>query len=328
MTLLKKNGFVLALLGAVVLAYLFPGLGASNGILKAGLFSKIGVMVIFFLQGLTINTGDLASGLRQIKLHLFIQSWTYLFSPVVLVSVALVLNAFDHDALAGGFFYIALIPTTISSAVAFTSAAGGNVPASIFNTTISNILGVFWVPTGCWLIFAAGGQLQFDSVGPLLLKIAQLILLPLVAGQIVRPLFSGSTFIRRVAPSFRLINHSIILFIVFAAFCQSFLSSAWDDVAATSIILLLVLSFAAVLLVHAGVWISSAWVADNRADRITALFCGSQKTLATGAPMAVAIFSNGNGLAEVNIGLIILPLLCYHPMQLLLAAVLLAKLKN
>ena len=126
--MLKKNGFILALLGAIVLAFLFPQLAARDGLLKAGLVSKAGVMVIFFLQGLSLKTRELAGGFKQLKLHAFVQGWIFVFSAIILVLAALVLRAFSLPELANGFLYLALVPTTISSAVAFTGAAGGNVP--------------------------------------------------------------------------------------------------------------------------------------------------------------------------------------------------------
>jgi sodium/bile acid cotransporter 7 len=326
--MLKKNGFVLALIGVIILAFLFPGLAARDGLLKAGLVSKAGVIVIFFLQGLSLKTRELAGGLRQVRLHAFVQAWIFLFSAVILALAALVLWSLALPELAGGFLFLALVPTTISSAVAFTGTTGGNVPVAIFNTTLSNVIGVFWVPTGCLLIFAAGGQLQGDLLLPLLTKVAKLILLPLLAGQLLRPFIWERGFIQKVHPSFKIINHSIILFIVFAAIGRSLLSNAWSGIGPGSVALLILMTALVVALVHAGVWISAAWVTGIHADRIAALFCGSQKTLAAGAPMAVAIFADGSAFAGIDPGLVILPLLCYHPLQLFLAAILLPKLES
>lgn len=323
---MRRNAYVFALLGVVVAAFLVPELGAKEGPLKAGLLSKLGVMVIFLLQGLSLKTRELAGGMRDIRLHGFVQAWIFLLSAVVLVGAGLVMRGFAGAELAGGFFYLALIPTTISSAVAFTSAARGNVAAAIFNTTLSNVIGVFWVPVGCLLIFSAGGGLRGDLVGPLLLKLAWLILAPLAAGQLIRPFVYRRGWFGRLVPQFKLINHGIILFIVFAAFAQSVLRDTWSDVAAGPVALLLILTLLAVLLIHAGVWISSGWLISSRADRATALFCGSQKTLAAGAPMAIAIFAGSGNIEGVNLSLILLPLLCYHPLQLFLAAFLLPRL--
>jgi sodium/bile acid cotransporter 7 len=324
--LIKKNPFIFGLLGAVLIAFLFPHLGAREGPLKAGLLTKLGVMVIFFLQGLSLKTRELASGMRDLRIHGFVQAWIFLVSPLILVPAGLILKAFGQPGLAAGFFFLALIPTTISSAVAFSSAARGNVAAAIFNTTLSNVLGVFWVPTGCVLLFATGSGTGGSLIGPLLLKLSWLILLPLLAGQLLRPFLNNLAWFNRVRPAFKSVNHGIILFIVFSAFSESVLNDTWGAVPTGSVVFLLLLTGLAVLLVHAGVWISSGWFLKRHEDRVTALFCGSQKTLAAGAPMAVAIFANGDQLAHLNLSLILLPLLCYHPIQLFLAAFLLPRL--
>ncbi len=326
--MLKKNGFVLALLGAILLAYLQPQIGARGGPIRAEIISKVGVMVIFLLQGLSLKTSELAGGMRQLRIHVFIQVWIFVLSATILVFTALVLKQLSVFALADGFFYLALIPTTISSAVAFTSAAGGNVPVAIFNTTLSNIIGVFWVPTGCLLLFAVGGGFPAELLIPMLWKVAQLILLPMLLGQVLRPFISAFAWFAACKPRFKLVNHGIILFIVYAAFCQSFTSNAWDGIGPSSIGLLLACTVFAIAVIHAGTWISGKWVSGSHADRITILFCGSQKTLAAGAPMAVAIFSQSRELAGTSLGLILLPLLCYHPLQLFLAAFLLPKLSR
>lgn len=327
-TFLRRNGFVFALFGAVLLAFVFPGLGADEGPLRAGLLGKAGVMVIFFLQGLSLKTRELAAGMQNLKVHAFVQGWIFLLSPLVLGSAGILLRNMGQPGLAAGFFYLGLLPTTISSAVAFTSAARGNVASAIFNTTVSNIFGVFWVPAGCLLLFSAGGGLQGGLLGPLLLKLAWLILLPLAAGQLLRPLIFRKPVFKAVSAAFKYVNHGIILFIVFTAFCRSVLKNTWGDVSPISLLLLLGLTLGAVVLIHGGVWLSSRWVLADPAERVTALFCASQKTLAAGAPMAMAIFADGAALGQTSLSLILLPLLCYHPLQLFLAAFLLPRVER
>lgn len=323
---MKRQLFVLGLLAMVGLAFMFPELGARKGPLHAGLLINIGVVTIFFLQGLSLKTRELTRDMKEGRLHVFIQAWIFLLSPLILMPAGLLLNACNQPALASGFFFLALVPTTISSAVAFSSAAGGNVAAAIFNTTLSNLLGVFWVPTGCVLLFAASGSGDYSLIIPLLLKLSWMILLPLLTGQFLRPLLARSTEFSRISGHFKSVNHGIILFIVFAALSESVINNTWAAVPLPSLVLLLVITIGAALLIHLAVWVSSGRVLSRREDRITALFCGSQKTLAAGAPMAVAIFSNGDHLGHLNLSLILLPLLCYHPIQLFIAALLLPRL--
>lgn len=322
----EKNLFLFGLLAVVGLAFVFPGLGADEGPLRAGLLSKLGVMVIFFLQGLSLKTRELVAGFHDGRLHAFVQGWIFLISPLVLFGAGWSLHGIGHGELAAGFFYLGLLPTTIASAVAFSTAAGGNVAGALFNTTLANVLGVFWVPLGCLVFFSVGGGWQGQLIGPLLLKLVWLILLPLVLGQFLRPVLAKLPFFGKVATKFKYINHGIILFIVFTAFAGSVLDATWKSVPPASLVWLFALTLGAVLIIHFMVWISSGWILDRPADRISAFFCGSQKTLAAGVPMAVAIFHDGGQLSGINLSLLLLPLLCYHPLQLFLAAVVLPRL--
>lgn len=323
---LRKNLFIIGLLAMMALAFVFPEAGAKKGPLRTGILTQIGVVTIFFLQGLSLKTRELARGMRDLRMHAFVQGWIFLLTPLVLIPAGLLLKAFDQAGLSAGFIFLALVPTTISSAIAFSSTAGGNVPAAIFNTTLANILGVFWVPTGCVLLFATSGSGESGLVASLLWKLSWLILMPLFLGQLLRPVVSRQTAFQRLSPQFKNVNQGIILLIVFVAFSESVLTDTWNTIPLQSLVLLLLLSGAAALLIHGGVWISSGWILQKREDRVTALYCGAQKTLAAGAPMAVAIFSNGDQLGHLNLSLILLPLLCYHPIQLFLGALLLPRL--
>ncbi|MGA1205391.1 MAG: bile acid:sodium symporter [Opitutales bacterium] len=325
---MKKGGFILALLAAVGLAILFPQLGAKDGVLRAGLVSQFGVMVIFLLQGLILPTRKLAGGLRHPRLHLFTQGWIFIASAAILLVGGRILLNLGLPGLADGFFFLALLPTTISSAVILSSAAGGDVPSAIFNVSLANILGVFWVPTACLFIFSPGDAFPIELMGPLLWKIARLILLPLIVGQVLRPfIYERKAFIASI-PWFKVISNGIILFIVFASFSQGLLSSAWDAIGPLAIGILLAVTLGAVILIHSGNWLAGRRLCANHSERVTALFCGSQKTLAAGAPIALAVFSGSEPFVQVNLGLLLLPLLCYHSLQLLLGSMLLPFLSN
>jgi len=322
----RRNPFMVGLLAVLVLAFLYPEFGSREGPIMAGKLSKLGVMIIFLLQGLSLRTRQLIGGFSNFRLHGFIQGWIFIFAATVLVATSFLLRKLGIPQLADGFLYLALVPTTISSAIAFTSAGEGNVPAAIFNTSFSNIVGVFWVPTGCLLLLSGGSGVESGLLLSLLLKLCRLILLPMAIGQILRPIFSERNWFRAITPRFKVVNHGIILFIVYSVLCDSLQAGAWQRMETGHIVLLLFLTAVCVVLIHAGVWISSKWLFADHADRVCILFCGSQKTLAAGAPMAVAIFT-GSSLLASDVGTLILPLLCYHPMQLFLGALILARLE-
>jgi sodium/bile acid cotransporter 7 len=58
----------------------------------------------------------------------------------------------------------------------------------------------------------------------------------------------------------------------------------------------------------------------GRADEIVLFFCGSKKSLASGLPMATAIFP------AATLGATVLPLMMYHMLQLLVCSVIAQKL--
>jgi sodium/bile acid cotransporter 7 len=207
-----------------------------------------------------------------------------------------------------GFLFLCVLPTTLSTAIVFTTVAGGNVAGAIFNATLSNLLGIVLTPlwTG-WLLHAGGRALP---LGPVILEIVLLLLVPLAAGQALRP------WLRRWADPRRTrlagVNSGIVLFIVYAAFANSVQARVWERyglpsalLAATGVVLLF-----AVVMVAVRLTIRAARLGD--ADASAALFCASQKTLAAGVPMAQLIFG-----AHPGLGLILLPVMLYHPLQLM-----------
>jgi sodium/bile acid cotransporter 7 len=57
----------------------------------------------------------------------------------------------------------------------------------------------------------------------------------------------------------------------------------------------------------------------SREDEITIVFCGSKKSLSSGIPMAKVFFAPG------ALGMVILPLMLFHQIQLMVCAVLAAQ---
>jgi sodium/bile acid cotransporter 7 len=57
----------------------------------------------------------------------------------------------------------------------------------------------------------------------------------------------------------------------------------------------------------------------NKEDEITIVFCGSKKSLASGVPMAKVLFSSG------AIGMVLLPVMLFHQIQLMVCAVMAAR---
>jgi sodium/bile acid cotransporter 7 len=127
----------------------------------------------------------------------------------------------------------------------------------------------------------------------------------------------------RHARGIRDAGSALILFIVYAAFCNSVQSGLWT----VHDWKLVVLAVAAVTVLFAMALASA--VVGARAfglaagDSIAALMCAPQKTLAAGVPMAKLIFATSPAL-----GLILLPVMLYHPLQLLAGGVIVNRLRR
>ncbi|MCC5804907.1 MAG: bile acid:sodium symporter [Opitutales bacterium] len=309
----RDNGFILCLLLMVPLAWLLPEAGRTGGWLRAEYLIKAGVFLIFLMQGLSLPTEQLLRGVLHWRLHAFVQSWNFLWAPVLGLVFVTAAAPFLNDPLHTGFLYLAILPTTVSTALVFTGAARGDVPGALFNTALSNVLAVLIVPAWCLILFATGGDLP--PAGPMFVQLSLLILLPTLLGQAVRPFFGK--VLPAVRSWFKPVSNGIICFAVFAAFADSFHNAVWERTgwAATGAAFAGVVVFLA--LVSVLVWRTARLAFASKETRIAAFFCGSQKSIATGVPMAAVIFSDG---MATELSLILLPLLFYHPLQLVLGS--------
>jgi len=311
---LKKHAFTIWLLLAVLLAILFPEAGAKGGFLFPEWTTKIGVWIIFFLQGLSLPTSELTTGYKPKRLHAFVLSWNYLLFPLVVGILLIPLSLALPPELRLGFWLLAILPTTVSSAVVFTTVSGGNTSNAIFATVFSNLLSVLLVPSVAVAYLATETEASVP-LGPLFMKLFLLIVLPLIIGQIIRKVLPDLS--ASVTKRTKGWGNWIIIFIVHCAFAQSVDSGFLDELSGGSILLVITSTVFVLLVVSWLVWWTSTWLKPTREQRITAFFCASQKSLATGLPLATSILAAAPGV--VDAAAVLIPLMCYHPAQLVLA---------
>ncbi|MFO1451641.1 MAG: bile acid:sodium symporter family protein [Opitutaceae bacterium] len=305
----KLDWFLSGMAIAVGLAWLWPEPGARGGSLHPELITKGGVALIFFLHGAALSFAALKAGTLRWPLHLVVQATTFILFPLIgLLTVWLLRNQVSPE-LRLGIFYLCALPSTVSSSVALTAAAKGNVPAAVFNATLSSLIGVFLTPLWIGLLLKSGGQPM--PLGKVILDLVLWLLLPLALGQLSRPLIGA--FVTRHKKRIAVVDRLTILMLVYTSFCDSFQQGIWSGQSWGMLVLTVagagLLFFVVMMLVGA----ASDALGFNREDRITAVFCGSKKTLASGVPMAQLIFGSHPG-----IGLILLPIMIYHPLQLIL----------
>jgi len=305
---LLKDWFLIGMVLAVLLAWWWPEPGAHGGALHPELLNKLGVALIFLLHGLTLSFQALKAGTLRFKLHLIVQLSTFLMFPILGLGLVGLSAGRVEPALVTGVFFLCALPSTLSSSVALTAAARGNVPAAVFNATLSSLLGVALTPL--WLAFVLGAQGKGLPVGKVVLDLCLWLLLPLFVGQLLRPWFGA--FATRHKARISYIDRGTILLLVYTSFCDSVVAGVW---AGQGLVPLLYAGGVAVgllaLVLTATAQISRA-LGFPFEDRIVAIFCGSKKTLASGVPMARLIFG-----ADPGLSLILLPLMIYHPLQLI-----------
>jgi sodium/bile acid cotransporter 7 len=313
----RPDGFLVGLVAAMLLAAIYPQPGARGGWLHPELLNKAGVTLIFFLHGAGLSFAALRAGSLRWPLHLLVQAATFVLFPAVgLIGLWALQRAGGASDLAVGLFFLCALPSTVSSSVALTALARGNVPAAVFNATASNLIGVFATPA--WLALVVGRVGQPLPVGPVILDLCLWLVLPLVLGQLVRPRLGA--VIARHKKLVQRLDRGTILLLVYTSLADSMVAGVWQGqglvtVAGTLVLCALLLTGMLVL-----VGAASRAAGFPLEDRITAVLCGSKKTLASGVPMAQLIFAGQPGL-----GVILLPLLLYHPLQLMVCGWLAAR---
>ncbi len=303
----KPDWFLIGMGVAVVFSWLLPNPGAKGGSLHPELLNKLGVSLIFFLHGLTLSFKAMAAGARNWRLHALVQLCTFLLFPLLGLLILCAFGSAIGPDLRTGLFFLCVLPSTVSSSVALTATARGNVPGAVFNATLSSLLGVVLTPLWLGLVLgAAGHSLPFARV---VLDLLIWLVLPLFIGQATRPLL-GALASRHKA-QIAVLDRLTILLLVYTSFCDSVMAGVWSAGAAPLLISTLT-SLALLALVMLFVTAVSRALGFELPDRIAALFCGSKKTLASGVPMARLIFG-----AHPGLGVILLPIMIYHPLQLL-----------
>lgn len=310
MSYLKRLGidtYMLVLLATVLASLMLP----AQGIVAEGLGHATfwAVALLFFLYGTKLDSGAVRAGLTNWRLQGLTLGATYVMFPLISLALAAIFSPLLGPTVTLGLLFLAVLPSTVQSSIAFTSIAGGNVPAAICAASVSNLAGVVLAPALVALVLhQGGGGVSVDAIS----KIGTQILLPFVLGQILRPWVGG--FVKRHIFLTMVVDRGSIILIVYSAFSAGTVSGLWAAIPLITLIVLFVVVWVFLAL------IMGAMIAIGRAsklpypDRAVLFFCGSTKSLASGLPIATALF------AQDMVGAIVLPLMIYHMSQLLVCA--------
>ena len=301
--------FVVALIGAIILASLVPVSGTAAVVY--GHVTTAAIALLFFLHGAKLSREAIYAGATNWRLHLCVLAATFLLFPLIgLASRPLLLDWLTPELFAG-LLFLCVLPSTVQSSIAFTSVARGNIPAAVCSASLSNLLGVFITPLLAGLLIttqsAAGGG-SLNAVVDILLH----ILLPFVLGQIARR-WIGS-WVAAHPKLVKFVDQGSIVLVVYGAFSASVVEGLWQETPPSALLLVAVVSSVLLALVL-GVTFAIGRRFFERADEIVLVFCGSKKSLASGIPIAQVLFAGG------ALGSVVLPLMVFHQIQLIVCAV-------
>ena len=300
---LPIDGYLLALIGMVILAALFPASGQAAVVMDWVV--KAAIALLFFLYGARMSPAAIGAGLLHWRLQGTVFLSTFLLFPLLGLGLVFLMRGSLQPDLLTGMLYLCLLPSTVQSSIAFTSIAGGNVAGALTSASLSNLLGVIVTPLlVALLIGGANGSIHLQSI----LDIGLQILAPFAVGQLCRPLLKD--WLTRHAKLTGLVDRGSILLIVYAAFSEGVVAGVWSQVAPLDLAKVIGLNIALLAIVLTLTLFAGRALKFDRPDRIVILFCGSKKSMATGIPMAGILF------AGHAVPLIVLPIMLFHQIQL------------
>lgn len=300
------DGFVLSLQAALLCAAFFPATPTLLPWVEG--CAKAAIAVLFFIYGVRIAPRDALIGLAHWRMHLMILSFTFVVFPLLGLAMRGLPDVMLQSELYPGVLFMCLVPSTVQASIAFTARSGGNVPAAIASASASNLIGVFLTPALALTLMTTSGKTPVHSTAALGLCLQ--LLVPFLLGQCARPWMSG--WVAEHANSLKIVGRESIVLVVYASFSAGTREGMWHQVSVFGVFQVIAMS---ITLVGFMLWLT-AFAARRfgfvEADVRAIQFCGTKKALATGLPIAAVLF------AGHPIGLLLLPLMIFHQVQLMM----------
>lgn len=308
------DGFILGLIGTVILATVLPCRG--RGAELFAVFTNLAIALLFFLHGAKLSRAAILNGIGNWRLHLLVLLASFVMFPLIGLALRTLLHHWFSVPMLDGILFLCLLPSTVQSSIAFTSIARGNVPAAVCSASASNVLGMFVTPILVGFYLAGetgtgpGGGPSLGGVGAIMLQ----LLAPFIVGHLSRPL--TEKWIARHKGLVGLVDRGSILLVVYTAFSAAIVEGLWSKLSIGDLIVVTLLDGFVLFFALFATTIGARRLGFNREDEIAIVFCGSKKSLASGVPMAGVLFP------AATVGLMIVPLMIFHQMQLMVCAML------
>lgn len=314
---MKIDRFVLAIIATIIIAYFFPQLGSASSPVPLDLIGTIGVSLIFFFYGLKLSPDKIKSGLKNWRLHLVVQCSTFLIFPLIILAAKPFIFTDEAESLWLAFLFLGALPSTVSSSVVMVSMAKGNVPAAIFNASISGLIGILITPL--WMeLFIPPSTTDFDLT-EIYTKLIVTIIAPVFLGILLQRF--GSAFAAKYKSQLTTFDKLVILLIIYKSFVHSFEEQIFSSISLTDLLIIATLLIILFYSVYFLIGFISKTLNFSQEDQITAQFCGTKKSLVHGTVFAEILFP-----ATFPVGLILLPLMLFHALQIFIISVVASRL--
>jgi len=303
----KQNIFLFLLIIMVLMAKLFPFQASYNNYFNLAGFIDWGIAGIFLLYGLKLNLKEVVKDVSNWNLHLLIQSGTFILFPLLVLIFYPFIKDTEYYSIWLSVFFLASLPSTVSSSVVMVSIAKGNVTSAIFNASISGLIGIIMTPLLMSFFLNSDSQTgdQSEIIQQLLIK----VLLPIVLGVLLNPFLKK--WVTKYSNVIAEFDRLIILLIVYESFSTAFIENVFVSVPS---IVFVVLAFSVVFLFFTVYYILkfiSTKLKFKPKDIITTTFCGSKKSLVHGSLFLLVL-----GIPDDQKVLFLLPVMIYHSFQL------------
>jgi sodium/bile acid cotransporter 7 len=302
----RIDKFLVAILLTVAFAAVMPARGDAAA--AVSWLADAAIVLLFFMHGAKLSPEEAVVGARHWRLHVMVFLSTFALFPLLGISARFLAPTFLPGPLWAGLILLTALPSTVQASIVFTSVAGGNVPAAMCSATASSLLGVFLTPLIAGFLLTSHG---LDISARSVLAIVVQLLLPFVAGQLLRAWIGA--YLTRHPFALKSVDYGSILILVYAAFSHGVVAGIWHQIDAGNLFKVALVDIALLASVMTILTFASRHLGFSRADEITIVFCGSKKSLVNGIPIATLLFAG-------HVGLVVIPLMLFHQIQLMVCA--------
>jgi solute carrier family 10 (sodium/bile acid cotransporter), member 7 len=299
--------FIIGLIAMIITALVFPFEDSFATIFPLKKIIYWGITGIFFLYGLKLNPTKIKEDMQNWRLHVIVQSITFLIFPLLILLLYPLFVNTEFYTLWLATFFLAVLPSTVSSSVVMVSIARGNISSAIFNASISGLIGLFITPL--WMSFFISSTTESMPLAEMTQQLLYQIVIPVLAGLTLNR-YLGK-LVQRNSNSIAWFDKIVIFLIVYKSFSAAFINGIFTQIPWWAFCIL----SSVIILVFFILFNLTKKIVKllkfNRQDSITAVFCSSKKSLVHGSVFVTVI------IIDTSLqSLFLLPIMIYHAFQL------------